>query len=153
MQRRIDHAGLAVAALLVLLAGLVYRDMAALELSPVYGVGPKAMPMVVATGLMLLAAGNALLAWRGGEPEREAADPRAIATILGGFVALIAIIALGGGFVPATAVLFAATASAFGRKAFVTDLAIGFGLGLAAYLMFSKVLTLSLPTGPIERLF
>jgi putative tricarboxylic transport membrane protein len=33
------------------------------------------------------------------------------------------------------------------------DLAIGFGLGLAAYLMFSKVLTLSLPTGPIERLF
>ena len=66
--------------------------------------------------------------------------------------ALIAIIAFGGGFIPATAVLFAATAAAFGRKAVITDLVIGAVLGLAVYLLFDKLLTLSLPAGPIERL-
>ena len=35
----------------------------------------------------------------------------------------------------------------------VTDLLIGFGLGVLAYLMFSKLLTLSLPQGPLEALF
>jgi putative tricarboxylic transport membrane protein len=44
------------------------------------------------------------------------------------------------------------TAAAFGRRAFLTDLAIGFGLGLVVYLLFVKLLTLSLPVGPIERL-
>ena len=68
------------------------------------------------------------------------------------FAALIAIIAFGGGFIPATAVLFAATAAAFGRKAVIVDLIIGAVLGSAAYLLFDKLLTLSLPAGPLERL-
>ena len=50
-------------------------------------------------------------------------------------------------------ILFAATATAFGRRAILTDLAIGFVLGTGAYLMFSKLLSLSLPMGPLERLF
>jgi putative tricarboxylic transport membrane protein len=148
----VDRAGLAIAGLLLLLALLIFWDMASLQLSPVYGVGPKAMPMVIGIGLLLLAAGNGWLAWAGDFPEREEFDPKAVALILGGLAALIAIIALGGGFIPATAILFAATATAFGRRAILTDLAIGFGLGLAAYLMFSRLLTLSLPMGPIERL-
>ena len=57
-----------------------------------------------------------------------------------------------GGFIAATAVLFATTSAAFGRRAFLTDLAIGIALGVAIFLMFDKLLTLSLPTGPIERL-
>ena len=60
---------------------------------------------------------------------------------------------MNGGFIPATTVLFAATAAAFGRRAILTDLAIGFVLSVVVYLMFSKVLSLSLPAGPIERLF
>ena len=85
-------------------------------------------------------------------PARESYEPIALWWILGGLAALIAIIAFGGGFIVATALLFAMTAAAFGRRAFHIDLAIGFVLGIAVYLMFDKLLTLSLPAGPIERL-
>jgi len=151
--RRPDTAGMAIAVLLLLIAAVMYWDTSALQMSPVYGVGPKAVPLAVAAGLAVLALANFALAWRGDFPSRESLDPKAIALILGGFAALIAIIGLGGGFIPATAVLFATTAAAFGRRAMLADLAIGLGLGAIAYLMFDKLLALSLPAGPIERLF
>ena len=150
--RNIDRAGVAIAVLLFLLAAVIFWDMASLQLATTYGVGPKAMPLVVASFLALLAVGNLVLALRGEFPPREEFDPKALLLILGGFVALITIIALDGGFVPATAVLFAATAAAFGRRAFLIDLLIGLVLATVVFLMFSKVLTLSLPIGPIERL-
>ncbi|HZO46439.1 MAG TPA: tripartite tricarboxylate transporter TctB family protein [Xanthobacteraceae bacterium] len=151
--RRVDPAGIVVAGLLALLAGLILWDMSTLQITQTYGVGPKAMPIVVATGLGLLAIGNLVLAFRGGFPEREPAAHLPIILILGGLLAVIVIIAIGGGFIPAVTILFAATAAAFGRRAVLTDLAIGFVLGTGAYLMFSKLLSLSLPTGPLERLF
>ena len=83
---------------------------------------------------------------------REAPIRKPILLILGGLAALIALIGLGGGFIPATAILFAATAAAFGRRAFLTDLLIGFVLGVVIFLIFDKLLTLSLPSGPLERL-
>jgi putative tricarboxylic transport membrane protein len=150
--RRLDPAGLVIALILLALAGLVYWDTNRLELNAVYGIGPKAMPYVVATGLLLLALGNAVLALRGALPERETIDFGALALILGGLAALIALIAFGGGFILATAVLFAAVSTAFGRRAILTDLLIGLGLGLAAYLLFAKLLALTLPVGPLERL-
>ena len=150
--RRLDPAGLVIALILLALAGLVYWDTNRLELNAVYGIGPKAMPYVVATGLLLLALGNAVLALRGALPARETIDFSALALILGGLAALIALIAFGGGFIPATAVLFAAVATAFGRRAILTDLLIGLGLGLATYLLFAKLLALTLPVGPLERL-
>jgi putative tricarboxylic transport membrane protein len=150
--QRVDRAGLAIAGLLLALAAVIYWDTASLQLAPTYGVGPKAMPLVVATGLLLLAAGNLMLALRGGFPPRDEIDPKAIVLILGGLLALIAIIGLNGGFIPATTVLFVATAAAFGRRALLTDLAIGLGLAILVYLLFAKLLTLSLPMGPIERL-
>jgi putative tricarboxylic transport membrane protein len=151
--RRVDSAGIAIAGLLLVCANLILWDVSSLEISQTYGLGPKAMPMVVASGLILLAIGNFVMALRGGLPARESADPRAIFFILGGLAALIALIGLGGGFIPATAILFATTAAAFGRRAFFTDLAIGLNLGLVIYLAFDKLLTLSLPAGPIEKLF
>jgi putative tricarboxylic transport membrane protein len=150
--RRPDIAGLAIAGILLIIALVIFWDTHTLALAPTYGLGPKAMAYVVASGMAVLAFGNAFLAWRGDFPERESFDPKAIVLILGGFAALIAIIALGGGFIPATAVLFAATSTAFGRRAIVTDLAIGAGLAVAVFLLFDKLLTLSLPAGPIERL-
>ena len=149
---RTDPAGIVIAGLLLVLAAMIFWDTTTLRISSVYGLGPKAMPLVVASGLALLAAGNLVMALRGELPERENADPKAIALILGGLAALIVIIDLGGGFIAATAVLFATTSAAFGRRAFLTDLAIGIPLGVAIFLMFDKLLTLSLPTGPIERL-
>ncbi|MGO4572747.1 tripartite tricarboxylate transporter TctB family protein [Microvirga sp. 2TAF3] len=150
--RRVDKAGLLIALVLLLLACLIWQDLNSLQLSSVYGLGPKAMPMVVAIGLTVLAIGNAVTAFRGGLPERESLDWKPIILIVGGLAVLIAFIQFDIGFIPATAVLFAATSAAFGRRAFVTDLIIGFVAGLVIYLLFSKLLTLTLPMGPIERL-
>jgi putative tricarboxylic transport membrane protein len=149
---RVDPAGIAVAVLLLVLALVIFWDMSRLELAATYGLGPKAMPIVVASGLVLLAIGNAVLAFTEDVPEREEADPKAILLILGGVVALIVLIGIGGGFIPATAILFVATATAFGRRAIVTDLVIGLVLAFVVYLLFAKLLALSLPMGPIERL-
>jgi putative tricarboxylic transport membrane protein len=150
--RRPDAAGMAIATLLLALAAVILWDTTSLQLSTTYGIGPRAMPYVVAAGLALLAAGNFLLAWRGGFPPREDVDGRAVAIILGGLAALIAANALGGGFVAAATILFAATSAAFGRRAVHIDIAIGLVLALAIYLAFDKLLALSLPAGPLERL-
>jgi putative tricarboxylic transport membrane protein len=147
----IDRAGLAIAALLLALAVVIFLNARSLP-AATYGVGPQAIPVLIAAGMALLAIANAVLAWRGDFPEREGYDAKALLLILGGLAALIAIIGLDGGFIPATAVLFAATSSAFGRRAVVTDLLIGLVLAVVVYLMFAKLLSLSLPMGPIERL-
>ena len=89
---------------------------------------------------------------KAGHQVREAADGRALLWIGGGLVGLIACIALGGGFIIATAILFSCTARGFGREALLVDIAIGLALGTAIYLLFLKLLTLSLPTGPLEAL-
>ena len=152
-ERKADPAGIVIAVLLMVLAGTIWWDMSTLQLSSVYGLGPKAMPILVGTGLGLLAIGNFILALQGDLPDPDEADPRAILLIVGGLAALIVVIGMGGGFILATTILFATTAAAFGRRAFVTDLAIGFALAFVIYLLFVKLLTLSLPAGPLERLF
>jgi len=150
-QSGIDRSAMAIAAGLLAVALVILWNAWSLP-APVYGIGPRAMPILVASGLIALSLGNAWMAWRGDFPAREDYDGRALLIILGGLAALIAIIGSGGGFIPATAALFAATATAFGRRAVLTDLAIGLVLSVGVYLMFTKVLTLSLPMGPIERL-
>jgi putative tricarboxylic transport membrane protein len=151
-EHKVDRGGIVVAALLLLAAAVIAWDATTLQLTATYGLGPKAMPFVVAAGLAVLAIGNLALALRGDFPEREPGDPVAILLILGGLAALIALIAFGGGFILATAVLFTTVSTAFGRRAIPVDFGIGLALGLGAYLMFAKLLTLSLPMGPIERL-
>ncbi len=149
---RLDVAGVVIAGLLVLLSAAVWWDMNSLGLAATYGIGPKAMPGVVSIGLAILAAANLVDALRGELPHRETGDLRAILLIVGGLVALMTLIGIGGGFIIGTAILFAATSTAFGRRAFLTDLAIGFGLAVIVYLLFVKLLALSLPMGPLERL-
>jgi putative tricarboxylic transport membrane protein len=151
-ERRLDVAGIVIAGALLLLSVVIWWDMTNLGLSSTYGVGPKAMPMVVSLGLALLAAANLVQALRGELPHREAGDLKAILLILGGLATLMTLMGIGGGFIIGTAILFAATATAFGRRAFLTDLAIGFVLGVSVYLLFAKLLALSLPMGPLERL-
>ena len=152
-RKPVDRAALGVGLFLLALAGVAAWDASRLTLTSTYGMGPEAMPYVIAAGLAALAIGHFVVAVRSALPEREPSDPHAIAWIALGLVALIAVIGLGGGFVVAMMLLFAATARAFGRTAVVTDLLIGLGLGILAYLMFSKLLTLSLPQGPLEALF
>lgn len=148
----VDRAGLVIAFLLAALAAVLVWDASRLPAGAMYGVGPGAMPIVVAVGLGLLAIGNLVDALRGNLPPRESADPKPVFLILGGLALLIAIIGFGGGFILATSALFVATSAAFGRRAVLTDTAIAIVLSTLAYLAFDKLLTLSLPAGPLERL-
>ena len=150
--RRVDPAGLVIAAALAVLAVVLVWDASKLASTSMYGMGPEAMPVVVAVGLGLLAIGNLIDALRGNLPPRESADPKPVLLILGGLALLIAIIGLGGGFILATSVLFVATSAAFGRRAILTDAAIALVMSTLVYLAFDRLLTLSLPAGPLERL-
>jgi putative tricarboxylic transport membrane protein len=151
--QRVDRAGIVIALALALLAAVLVWDASQLTSNTMYGMGPQAMPIVIAIGLGLLAIGNLFDALRGNLPARESADPKAVLLILGGLAALIAIIGFGGGFILATSALFVTTSAAFGRRAVLTDTAIALVLTTLIYLAFDKLLTLSLPAGPLERLF
>ena len=92
---RPDVAGMAIAGVLLALAAVILWDTASLQLATTYGIGPKAMPYVVAAGLALLSAGNLLMAFRGGFPPREEVDRRAVALILGVAPRLTAVLLAG----------------------------------------------------------
>ena len=150
--RRIDTAGIVIAVALALLAVVLVVDALRIQANVVYGMGPQAVPILIAIGLGILAAGNLVNALSGGDVEPEDMDFRPVLLILAGLAIMITIIGIGGGFIPAMTVLFAATATAFGRRAIVVDIIIGFVMAAVIYLAFSKLLTLGLPQGPLERL-
>ena len=149
---RFDIVPAVVGILLLLIAGVVAWDAASLTLATPYGLGPHAVPYLVAGGLVILGGAHLFAAVRSAPAPLDLSDSMALAWIVGGLVALIATIWLGGGFIPATALLFAATARGFGRRALLADLAIGLAMGVVVYLAFTRLLTLSLPQGPLERL-
>ena len=150
-KRHTDPAGFIIAGLLAIIAIVIAWDASRLSLTSTYGVGPKAMPIIIAIGLALLAVGNFFMGLQGGLPAREELNVKAILRILGGLAAMIAVIGFGYGFIIATTLLFAMTAAAFGRKALLNDLVIGLVLATLIYGLFSKVLSLGLPSGPLEH--
>jgi putative tricarboxylic transport membrane protein len=150
--RRVDRAGIVIAALLAALAAVLVWDARGLSGGSMYGMGPEAMPVVIACGLGLLAIGNFIDALRGNLPARESADPVPVFLILVGLALLIGIIGFGGGFILATSALFVTTSAAFGRRAIVIDCVIALVMSTLIYLAFDRLLTLSLPAGPLERL-
>ncbi|MHC1944041.1 tripartite tricarboxylate transporter TctB family protein [Bradyrhizobium sp. UFLA06-06] len=150
--RRVDRAGVVIAAALAGLAAVLVWDASKLPSTTMYGMGPEAMPVVIAIGLVILAVGNLIDALRGNLPPRESMDPKPVWLIIGGLALLIAIIGLGGGFILATSALFVTTSAAFGRRAVLADTAIALVITTLIYLAFDKLLTLSLPAGPLERL-
>ena len=152
--RRPDAAGFVIAAALVALALLIAWDAGNLGAASTYSpIGPSAAVYAVATGLAVLGLATAVVAWRGGMPEREPFELMPVLLILGGVAALTAAIYYGGGFIVGTTVMFVATSRALGHRRVFLDLAIGFSLSLTIYLVFTKLLSLSLPQGPLERLF
>lgn len=153
MTQGVDRPALVVGLLLLIVAAMVGYDASQQTITSNYGVGPAAMPYVVCSGLVILGLAHFVVAMKDGLPRPESADASALLWIAGGLVALIAIIALGGGFVFAIMAVFACTARGFGRRALAVDALIGFVLGLVIFLIFAKILTLLLPMGPLERLF
>ena len=150
--RHLDPAGIVIAVVLAALAAVLVWDASQLQATTMYGMGPQAMPIIIAVGLGLLAIANLVDALRGNLPPRESSDSKPVLLILAGLALLIAIIGFGGGFILATSVLFVATSAAFGRRAILTDLIIALVMSTLIYLAFDRLLTLSLPAGPLERL-
>ncbi|MCK1739759.1 tripartite tricarboxylate transporter TctB family protein [Bradyrhizobium sp. 139] len=150
--RRVDRAGIVIAVLLAVIAVVLVWDARGLQSTAMYGMGPEAMPVLVASGLALLAVGNFVDALRGNLPARESADPVPVVLILIGLALLIGVIGFGGGFILATSALFVTTSAAFGRRAILVDCAIALVMSTLIYLAFDRLLTLSLPSGPLERL-
>lgn len=145
-------AALVAAAGLFALAAVTAWDASGMRKLPTYGVGPASALWLVA-GLLALLGLCHLWAWlRGGFDRAAAADWRAVAWVAAALGALILVIELGGGFILAAALLFTFTARSLGRRALLVDLLIGALLGLVVFLVFNNLLTLSLPSGPIERL-
>jgi putative tricarboxylic transport membrane protein len=149
---RRDHSAALVGFILLFLAGVLFYDTYAVDRVVAYGVGPTAMPKVIAAGLVILGVLSMLSGLKGEHFEIEHTDWRAVVTIIVGFLLLTAMIGYGAGFIPAMTVLFAVTSYAFGRRSIVVDVTIGLGLSLLIYLLFSKLLALSLPRGPLESL-
>lgn len=148
-----DRVSIIVGILLIILAGVLWYDAVNLGRTVAYGIGPAMMPKVVATGLVVLGLLSMISGFRSEHREVEPVDVSAILIIIGGFLLLTVCIGIGAGFVPAMTILFAATSYAFGRRALVADIIIGAVLATLVYLLFSKLLALSLPRGPFENLF
>src|SRR4051794_27901179 len=125
--RRVDRAGLVIAAALAALAAVLVWDSRQLQTTTMYGMGPEVMPVVIAVGLGLLAIGNLIDALRGNLPPRESADPKAVWLILGGLALLIAIIGLGGGVFLATTALLVPTSRGLWPRAVLAHLGLAPG--------------------------
>jgi putative tricarboxylic transport membrane protein len=148
-------AGVGIA--LLALAALVFFD--ALDLPPgsVRGVGPAAAMRLVAALLALLGIAHLVTALRNRRPPAAAAgaeppNRQALAWVLGALAGLMLILQAGGGFIVAAAWLFALTARGFGEPLGVRSIGLGATLSAVVYFFFTKVLSLGLPAGPLERL-
>ena len=151
--RRPDGAALVIALVLAGLAALIFWDVD--RLGDVVGyspVGPATVPKWIAFGLLGLAAWTALAAFRRDFPEREHQEIAPVAWIIGGLAGQMLLLPTLG-FSIATGLLFAATARAFGKRQLWFSLPIGIAISLAVRLVFALLLQLSLPAGPLERLF
>ncbi|MBW8323037.1 MAG: tripartite tricarboxylate transporter TctB family protein [Arenimonas sp.] len=151
--RRPDGAALVIALVLGGLAALIFWDVN--RLGDVVGyspVGPATVPQWIAFGLVGLAIWTAIAAFRRDFPEREHQEIAPVAWIIGGLAGQMLLLPTLG-FSIATGVLFAATARAFGKRQLWFSLPIGIAICLAVWLIFALLLQLSLPAGPLERLF
>lgn len=140
---------------LLLFAAFVLWQTWEIPVSPLYAkVGPTIFPYVAAIGLATLAVLLVIAALRGGwQPEEEkevALDWRAIAYVVAGLVANIALITWLG-FTAASTVMFALIARGFGSRQPLRDAVIGFAVALAAYFGFAKALGVNIGAGLIEQ--
>lgn len=148
----VDRAGLVIALLLAVVAAVIFFSTRAMPVTAQYArVGPTTFPYAIAAGLAALAVGTAVSALRGGFPEREPERLAPVLWIVGGLIAqILALKTLG--FSIATGLLFALTARGFGRGPLWMTIPIGIVFSLVVWIIFARVLQLSLPAGPLERL-
>jgi putative tricarboxylic transport membrane protein len=147
-----------VGAFVLLLGALALWQALVIPVSPIYAqVGPKAVPFVVAGGLILLGGMLLFVALRGGwswtlEEMRDAppANLRALGLLGAGLLANLALIGPFGFSVAATA-QFVLAAAAFGSRRPVRDLAVALVLALAVWFLFVKALGVNIGAGLLEE--
>jgi len=148
-------AGLFVATL----GGLALWQALAIPVSPIYAqVGPKAVPFVVAGGLLLLGTGLVWEALRGGwshelEEMRDAppVNGRAFGLLLAGLLANLLLIGPFGFSIAATT-QFVLAAAAFGSRRPLRDLVLALVLSLLVWFGFVQGLGVNIGAGVLEGL-
>lgn len=151
--RRPEWAAFAIAAVLVIIAGVMFWDVSRLRGMGGYsGIGPATVPDAIAVVLVLLAIWTVIAGLRRDFPKREKQEIKPVVWVIGGLAAQMLLLNVAG-FSIATGALFAATAAGFGRPKIWISFPIGVVLCLIVWLIFSGLLNLSLPAGPLERLF
>lgn len=152
-KRRPDRAALVIAAALMAVAGVIFWDMSLLpDIASYARIGPATVPELIAGGLAILGVWTAIEAWRGDFPERERQEIAPIVWIVGGLAAQMLLLKPLG-FSIATGVLFAMTAGGFGKRKLWVTLPVGITICFFVWIIFAKLLQLSLPAGPLEALF
>ncbi|WP_348652641.1 tripartite tricarboxylate transporter TctB family protein [Streptomyces sp. WMMC500] len=120
-------------------------------------VGPEAVPTVVGTALLVVAALLAVDVLRGGKGEAEGGEDvdldapsewRTVLLLAGVFLATAFLIGEVG-FPVAGALLFWGAAYALGSRAFGTDPLVAAVLSVTTYLVFNNLLGVPLPGGPL----
>ena len=151
-RRRPDRAALIIAAGLLVLAAIVAWDASRLGAGGAYArIGPQTIPYVIASCLAGFSVWTVFAAYRHDFPAREQQDRTPVLWIVGGLVAQMALIKFTG-FSIATGILFAMTARAMGRVSLPLALLSGILISALVWFIFSRVLQLTLPAGPIEQL-
>jgi putative tricarboxylic transport membrane protein len=148
-----DRAVLVIAALLAL-AGIAICCATYLteERAGYSQVGPRTVPFILAGALVVLGALTAIAGIRGQFPKREKQDIPPMLWVVGGLaVQLLTMKTVG--FSLATGLLFAAAARGFGRGPLWMTIPIGIVFSFIVWFIFAKGLQLTLPAGPLEKLF
>ncbi|MCP2203522.1 tripartite tricarboxylate transporter TctB family protein [Lentzea flava] len=158
-----ERSELGICALLVVLGVLVLTD--ALRIPTDFAqrgpVGPKAVPILVGSLLLVVAVLLARDVLRGGRGEAEGgedvdlsepADWRTVLLLCGAFLANAALIGVVG-FPISGAILFWGAAYALGSRAFVRDPLIAAGLSILTFVVFNNLLGVPLPGGPLMEVF
>lgn len=152
-KRRPDWAALVIAVALVAIASVIFWDSARLASVTGYSpVGPATVPYAIAFCLVGLAIWTAIEAWRGDFPERDRQEIAPVVWVIAGLAAQMLLLTVAG-FSIATGLLFAFTARAFGKRKLWFSIPVGIVLSFAIWIVFAQLLQLSLPAGPLERLF
>jgi putative tricarboxylic transport membrane protein len=154
-----EHSELGVSLLLLVIGVLVLTDALTMsgDITQRGPVGPKTVPVVVGTGLLVVAVLLAIDVLRGGRGEAEGGedidlsepgDWRTVLLLAGVFLAFAVLIGPVG-FPVAGALLFWGAAYALGSRHLHRDPLIAAGLSLFTYVVFNNLLGVPLPGGPL----
>lgn len=151
--RRPDGAALAIAAVLIAIAAVLIWDASRINAVGGYSpVGPATVPITIGIVLIILGLWTVIESMRGNFPKPERQDLGLVFWVVAGLAGQMLLLNFTG-FSIATGLLFAFTARAFGKTNLAFNLTVGIALAFVIYLIFAGLLQLSLPAGPLEKLF